>query len=391
MEFISQFSELKCGRYWFLSWFCLLEIQTNYKKNWVWKEKKSVSEPSMCSHLDTGYTSCTQGFVHCSSIWCYCWCVLFIHFGNLFFPPSVRPIRTIFVLYLFHLLVLLSHSVRPLSSHSVHPLSTTVFVCFVCPLGIDLGFSLLVWYCCLVLFIHLGMFFIHVGTDVAFCSSICNCFSCATHPFGLCCCVLFVHLPLFSYANHPFGLCCRVLFVHVELFLCVIRPFGLCCRVLFVHWQLFFMCYSSIWSLLSCSVHPFGTISCVIRPFGLCCRVLFIHLELFSCAVRPFGLCCRVLSVHLRTIFVLCSSVLAGFSVVGSSSEARDLSSLDVRKFCCLVPHSLISLSLSLSLFPFPLLLRGSSVLLDMVHMKKRSATWEWETKREREREKTMK
>ncbi len=136
----------------------------------------------------------------------------------------------------------------------------------------------------------------------------------------------------------------------MELFSCVIRPFGLCCHVVFVHLQLF-----------SFSTHP----------FGLCCRVLFIHLELFSCAVRPFGLSCRVLSVHLRTIFVLCSSGFAGFSVVSCSSEARYLSTLDVRKFCCLVPHSLFSLSLS----PFLLLSRGSSVLLDMMHMKKRSAT----------------
>jgi hypothetical protein len=45
---ISQFLELMCARYWFMSEFCLLEIQTNYK-NWVWKEKLGL-EPSMCSH-----------------------------------------------------------------------------------------------------------------------------------------------------------------------------------------------------------------------------------------------------------------------------------------------------------------------------------------------------
>ncbi len=173
-------------------------------------------------------------------------------------------------------------------------------------------------------------------------SSIWSLLSCSVHPFGTVLVVI-----------HPFGLWYRVLFVHLQLFSYANHPFGLCCHVLFIHLELF---------------------SCVIRPFGLCCRVLFIHLELFSCAVRPFGLSYRVLSVHLRTIFVLCSSVFAGFSVVGCSSEARDLSTLDVRKFCCLVPHSLISLSL-LSLFPFPLLLRGSSVLLDMMYIKKRSAT----------------
>jgi hypothetical protein len=46
VEFISLFSELRCGRYFF-EWILLLEIQTNCKI-WVWKEK-SV-EPSMCSH-----------------------------------------------------------------------------------------------------------------------------------------------------------------------------------------------------------------------------------------------------------------------------------------------------------------------------------------------------
>jgi len=30
-------------------WILFLEIQTNYQKNWVWKEKSI--EPSMCSHL----------------------------------------------------------------------------------------------------------------------------------------------------------------------------------------------------------------------------------------------------------------------------------------------------------------------------------------------------
>jgi hypothetical protein len=46
MEFISQILELRCGKYWFWSFFFfLLEIQTNCKI-WVYKEK-SV-EPSMC-------------------------------------------------------------------------------------------------------------------------------------------------------------------------------------------------------------------------------------------------------------------------------------------------------------------------------------------------------
>jgi hypothetical protein len=48
IEFISQFPQLRCERYWFLRGFCCWEIQTNCK-NWVWKEK-SV-EPSRCSHL----------------------------------------------------------------------------------------------------------------------------------------------------------------------------------------------------------------------------------------------------------------------------------------------------------------------------------------------------
>ncbi len=220
--------------------------------------------------------------------------------------------------------ILFVHCLLILFIHSVLLFSSVLFV--------HLGFSLLVWYCCLVLFIHLTCFFIHFGTDVAFCSSICNCFH-----------VLIIHL-LFvvtlcsSICNYfhmlsSICLCCRVLFVHVELFSCVIRPFALCCRVLFVHLQLF---------------------SCTNHPFGLCCRVLFIHLELFSCAVRPFGLSYRVLSVHLRTIFVLCSSVFAGFSVVGCSSEARDLSTLDVRKFC-LSCSALALLALSLSLSPLSL------------------------------------
>jgi hypothetical protein len=46
IEFISQFSKVKCGRYIdFWVGFCFKQIV----KNWVWKEK-SV-EPSMCSHL----------------------------------------------------------------------------------------------------------------------------------------------------------------------------------------------------------------------------------------------------------------------------------------------------------------------------------------------------
>jgi hypothetical protein len=43
IDFISQFSKLRCGRYWFLSGFCCY-------KNWLCKEK-SV-DPLMCSHLD---------------------------------------------------------------------------------------------------------------------------------------------------------------------------------------------------------------------------------------------------------------------------------------------------------------------------------------------------
>ncbi len=42
IDFISQFSKLKCGRYWFLIGFCCY-------KNWLCKEK-SV-EPWICSHL----------------------------------------------------------------------------------------------------------------------------------------------------------------------------------------------------------------------------------------------------------------------------------------------------------------------------------------------------
>jgi hypothetical protein len=37
IDFISQFSELRCGRLFF-DWILQLKIQTNYK-NWVWKEK----------------------------------------------------------------------------------------------------------------------------------------------------------------------------------------------------------------------------------------------------------------------------------------------------------------------------------------------------------------
>jgi hypothetical protein len=42
IDFISQFSKLRCGRYWFFSGFCCY-------KNWLCKEK-SV-EPLMCSHV----------------------------------------------------------------------------------------------------------------------------------------------------------------------------------------------------------------------------------------------------------------------------------------------------------------------------------------------------
>jgi hypothetical protein len=45
IEFISQFSELRCRRYWVFEWILLVEIQSNYK-NWVWKPV----ELSMCSH-----------------------------------------------------------------------------------------------------------------------------------------------------------------------------------------------------------------------------------------------------------------------------------------------------------------------------------------------------
>jgi hypothetical protein len=38
IEFISQFSELMCGRYWFFSGFCCWKFKKIYK-NWVWKEK----------------------------------------------------------------------------------------------------------------------------------------------------------------------------------------------------------------------------------------------------------------------------------------------------------------------------------------------------------------
>jgi len=56
-EFISQFWELICGRYWFWSGFCCYKSK-QFAKNRVWKEK-SV-EPSMCVHTwanGTGYTS----------------------------------------------------------------------------------------------------------------------------------------------------------------------------------------------------------------------------------------------------------------------------------------------------------------------------------------------
>ncbi len=38
IEFISQSSELRCGRYWFLSGFCCWKFKNNCK-NWVGKEK----------------------------------------------------------------------------------------------------------------------------------------------------------------------------------------------------------------------------------------------------------------------------------------------------------------------------------------------------------------
>jgi hypothetical protein len=48
IKFISQFSELRCRRYWHLSGFCCWKFK-QIAKNWVWKEK--VVEPSMCSHI----------------------------------------------------------------------------------------------------------------------------------------------------------------------------------------------------------------------------------------------------------------------------------------------------------------------------------------------------
>ncbi len=45
-KFISQFSELRCGKYWFFGGFCCWKFK-QIIKNWVWKGKISWS----CSHL----------------------------------------------------------------------------------------------------------------------------------------------------------------------------------------------------------------------------------------------------------------------------------------------------------------------------------------------------
>jgi len=56
IEFISQCSELRCGRDWFLSGFCCWKFK-QIAENWVWKE--TSFEPSMCVHTwdnSAGYT-----------------------------------------------------------------------------------------------------------------------------------------------------------------------------------------------------------------------------------------------------------------------------------------------------------------------------------------------
>jgi hypothetical protein len=85
-EFISQFSEQRCRRYWSLNGFSLLKIETNCK-TWVWKEK-SV-EPSMCSCPSTSYTSLSmkQG-----NLFCFCYAeisqIMILHATCLVFLES---------------------------------------------------------------------------------------------------------------------------------------------------------------------------------------------------------------------------------------------------------------------------------------------------------------
>jgi hypothetical protein len=61
-----------------------------------------------------------------------------------------------------------------LSSHSVHPFITTVFVCSVCPLGIDLGFR----------FVGLVLLSRSVHSFGMFCSSILELMSPFVRPFA---------------------------------------------------------------------------------------------------------------------------------------------------------------------------------------------------------------
>jgi hypothetical protein len=58
INFISQFSKLRCGRYLIFKWILLLEVQTNCK-NWGVKKEK-ISWDLKCVHTwtnDTSYTS----------------------------------------------------------------------------------------------------------------------------------------------------------------------------------------------------------------------------------------------------------------------------------------------------------------------------------------------
>jgi hypothetical protein len=48
IEFISQVSQLRCGKHWLSSAFCCWDFK-QIAKNWVWKGKSY--EPSMYSHL----------------------------------------------------------------------------------------------------------------------------------------------------------------------------------------------------------------------------------------------------------------------------------------------------------------------------------------------------
>ncbi len=200
-----------------------------------------------------------------------------------------------------------------LSSHSVHPFSTTVlfFVCSVCPLGIDLGFQ----FVGLVLFVSFCSFiwqvlFIHFGTDVAFCSSICNFFH-----------LIIIHLVFVVALCSSICNYFHMLIIHLSLLSCSVRP----CRTVVV------VCYSSIWSLLSRSVHPFGTVF-------VCCSSICSFL---SRSVRPFENYFRPLFVRFCWFFYRCLLVRSSLPLDSRRPQVlvlfrtRSSLSLSFRFHCC--------------------------------------------------------